>query len=220
MFRFDAIFTLNQDVLLEHHYFRHLDLPAVRNWNGAQLPGMRRIPSQEYVPDPSWGKDFWVPLDPANFRVEDRFQPCFKLHGSSNWRDAQGGQLLIIGGNKSRAIQSHAILMWSFDKFREYLSVPNTRLFVIGYGFKDPHVNEAIVDAVENRGLEFFVIDAHGRDVVRHANPSFGGGIYAPNALDDAFRRGLIGASERRLSETFGDDGLVSHTEVMRFFQQ
>jgi hypothetical protein len=27
--RFDAIFTLNQDVLLEHHYFRHIELTGV-----------------------------------------------------------------------------------------------------------------------------------------------------------------------------------------------
>lgn len=217
LFRFDAIFTLNQDVLLEHHYFRHVDLPAVRPWNGAQLPGMRLIPNQEYVHDPSWGKNLWVPLDPAQFRVEPRRQPCFKLHGSSNWRDAQGGQLLVIGGDKSRAIQSHAVLAWSFDKFREYLAGPNARLFVIGYGFRDLHVNEVIIEAVENRGLQFFVIDRFGSDVVRHANSSFGGAAYAPSALDDAFRRGLIGASERSLSETFGDD-LVSHANVMRFF--
>ena len=217
LFRFDAIFTLNQDVLLEHHYFRHVDLPAVRNWNGAQLPGMRRIPNQEYVHDPSWGKDIWVPLDPAQFHVEPRSQPCFKLHGSSNWRDAQGGQLFVIGGDKSRAIQSHAVLAWSFNKFREYIAGPNAKLMVIGYGFRDSHVNEVIIEAVENRGLQFFVIDRLGSDVVRHANPSFGGAIYAPDALDDAFRRGLIGASQRGLSETFGDD-LVSHTNVMQFF--
>lgn len=217
LFRYDAIFTLNQDVLLEHHYFRHVDLPAVRNWNGAQLPGMQRIPSQEYVHDPSWAKDVWVPLDPAQFHVEPRSQPCFKLHGSSNWRDAQGGQLLVIGGDKSRAIQSHAVLAWSFNKFREYITGPNAKLMVIGYGFRDSHVNEVIIEAVENHGLQFFVIDRLGSDVVRHANPTFGGAIYAPNALDDAFRRGLVGASQRSLSETFGDD-LVSHTNVMRFF--
>lgn len=217
LFRFDAIFTLNQDVLLEHHYFRHVDLPAIRKWNGAQLPGMRRVPNQEYVDDSSWGKELWVPLAPHEFRVEAHCQPYFKLHGSSNWRNAQGGELLVIGGDKSRTIRSHPVLAWSFEKFQEYLDGPNARLFVIGYGFKDSHVNEIIIDAVENRGLYFFVVDRWGSDVVRRANPSFGGAVYAPNALDDAFRKGLIGASQRNLSETFGDD-TVSHANVMRFF--
>lgn len=217
LFRFDAIFTLNQDVFLEHHYVRHVDMPTVRDWHGAQLPGMQRVPNPEYVHDPSWGKDLWVPLDPSQFRIEDHRQPLFKLHGSSNWQDAQGNQLLIIGGNKSRAIQSHAVLAWSFEKFQDYLARPETKLFIIGYGFRDSHINQAIIDAVANHNLRFFVTDQWGSDVVRHANPSFGGAIYAPNALDDAFRNGLIGASERNLSETFGNDQ-ISYENVMRFF--
>ena len=217
LFRFDAIFTLNQDILLEHHYLRHVELAGVNGWTGSQLPGMRRIPSENHLYDPSWGRDSWVPQDPTEFRIEDGLQPFFKLHGSSNWRDVQGGQLLVIGGNKSRTIDSHAVLAWSFDKFRECLTGPNTKLFVIGYGFRDSHVNEAIITAVRDHGLQFYVIDRLGSDVVRHANPSFGGDIYAPNELDEAFTSGLIGASERSLRETFGGD-LVSHGDVMRFF--
>lgn len=215
--RFDAIFTLNQDVLLEHHYFQNVGFIGPRRWNGIQLPGMRRIPSVEYVYNQSWGRDSWIPLEPAEFRVLPRHQPFFKLHGSSNWLDTLGGGLLIIGGDKSRAINSHAVLAWSFEKFQEYLSRPNAKLFVIGYGFRDSHMNQAIINAVETTELRFFVIDSHGANVVRRANPSFDGASYAPNALDNAFRKGLIGASERSLSETFGADQ-VSHTEVMRFF--
>jgi hypothetical protein len=217
LFRFDAIFTLNQDVLLEHHYFRHLDLPAVRPWGGPQLPGMRRIPNPNYVPDTSWGKDQWVPMNPGQFQIEDRYQPLFKLHGSTNWRNTEGGQLLVIGGDKSQAIQSHQVLAWSFDRFNEYLNRPDTKLMVIGYGFRDQHINRPIINAVSNSGLRFFVIDRLGPDVVRHANPSFGGAIYASNDLDDAFQAGLIGASQRNLSETFGNDA-VSHNQIMNFF--
>lgn len=122
----------------------------------------------------------------------------------------------MIGGDKSRTIQSHPILAWYFEQFRLYLSDPDSRLFVIGYGFLDTHVNEVIIEAV-SRGLKFFVIDPSGSDVVQRANPSFGGAIYAPNALDDAFKKGLIGVSQRRLNETFGND-LISHKNVMGFF--
>ena len=109
--RFDAIFTLNQDVLLEHHYFRHVELAGPRRWTGAQLPGLQRIPNDAVTIDPSWGKDTWVPLERQSFRIEDGLQPCFKLHGSSNWKDSEGGSLLVIGGDKSRAIDSHAVGM-------------------------------------------------------------------------------------------------------------
>ena len=217
LFRFDAIFTLNQDVLLEHHYIRHLDLSGGRNWNGPQLPGMRRIPNHEEIHNPSWGKDIWVPIAPEEFQIRDRYQPLFKLHGSSNWKDTQGGELLIIGGDKSQAIQSHDVLAWYFEKFQEYLNQPECKLLVIGYSFKDLHINDVIIEAVMNRELEFTVIDPLGSDVVKHANDTFGGDIYAPNALDDAFRKGLIGASRRNLSETFGTNS-ISHTSVMQFF--
>lgn len=216
--RFDAIFTLNQDVLLEHHYFRHVELAGLRRWNGAQLPGVRRIPNAVETVDPSWGKDAWVPVERQSFRIEDGLQPCFKLHGSSNWTDSEGGSLLVVGGDKSRAIRSHTVLAWYFEQFRQQLSESGSRLFMIGYGFRDPHVNDVIIEAVQRYGLTFFVIDPSGSDVVLRANPSFGGSIYAPNALDDAFKQGLIGASQRGLSETFGNDQ-ISHENVTAFFK-
>ncbi|ESS71491.1 hypothetical protein MGMO_100c00120 [Methyloglobulus morosus KoM1] len=212
--RFDAIFTLNQDVLLEHHYFPHINLTGGTRWKGAQLPGMERIP---HASDLSWGRDTWIPLQNQGFQLEDNLQPCFKLHGSSNWKDSEGGSLLVIGGNKSSTIQSHAVLKWYFKEFCRYLSDQNCRLFVIGYGFRDQHVNQEIINAV-NKGLKFFIIDPSGSDVVQQANSSFGGAIYAKkNPLDDAFETGLIGASRRSLSETFGNDRL-SHENIMSFF--
>jgi hypothetical protein len=215
--RFDAIFTLNQDVLLEHHYFRHIELTGPRRWLGAQLPGLRRIPDDTATVNPSWGKDTWVPLEEQSFRIETGLQPCFKLHGSSNWKDSEGGSLLVIGGKKSREIRSHAVLAWSFEQFRQQLFQPRSRLFVIGYGFRDQHINDVIIEAVSRHELRFFVIDPFGSDVVRRANPSFEGAIYVRGALDNAFEQGLIGASQRHLSETFGNDQ-ISHEHVLGFF--
>jgi SIR2-like domain len=214
--RFDAIFTLNQDVLLEHHYFPNINLTEGAKWKGTQLPGMERIPHASTNIDTSWGKDTWIPLQNQEFQLEDNFQPCFKFNGSSNWKDSEGGSLLVIRGNKSTTIQSHAVLIWYFEKFSSYLSDPNCKLFVIGYGFRDPHVNQEIINAV-NKGLKFFIIDPSGSDVVQQANSSFGGAIYACNDLDDAFKTGLIGASRRSLSETFGNDRF-SHENIMSFF--
>jgi hypothetical protein len=214
--RFDAIFTLNQDTLLEHHYFRHLDLRNPEKWHSPQLPGMRRIRNRETLDPASWAHDTFVPFDPPQLQINERSQPIFKLHGSSNWRDAEGGHLLIFGGNKARAIARHPVLQWSLEQFREYLAKPQTQLMVIGYGFRDDHINRVIIEAV-TRGLRFFVVDTNGRDVVRRANPSWGGDIYKPNELDDAFDTGLIRANSRGLAETFGDDD-YSFADLMDFF--
>lgn len=219
--KFDAIFTLNQDILLDHHYLNaNVGLAAPQRWpNGGQLPGMQRIPSQQAFPLPSWGRDTWVPLPQAEFQISPQAQPFFKLHGSTNWRNAQGGDLLIVGGDKAQAIQSHQILSWYFTQFCDYVTRPDTKLMVIGYGFRDQHINRPIIDAINGSGLRVFIIDSLGVEVIRRANPTWGGAIYAPNQLDDAFQLGFSGASQRNLSETFGN-GAVSHAQVMNFFNQ
>jgi len=222
MFKFDAIFTLNQDILLEHHYCRSVDhLRGKWSLGGVQIPGMKLIPNIRLEPHikPSWGRDLWVPLDRPEFRVEDR-QPFFKLHGSSNWQDKEkGGQLLVTGGKKARAIASHAVLEWYFEQFRNYLRSTETRLLVIGYGFRDSHVNDAIIESVEKHGLQFFIVDTRGSGVVDQANSSSGGVISDNNKqLNEAFMKGLVGASRRSLREIFGlDHDEVAFSQVTGF---
>lgn len=59
MVRFDAIFTLNQDLFLEYHYLNdEIAKSAFRTWSGWQLPGTEDIgprperitPSMRFVP--------------------------------------------------------------------------------------------------------------------------------------------------------------------------
>ena len=82
---FDAIFTLNQDVLMEQHYFNsgfaRDEFSMYRQWAGWQIPGMQPIPAEGEQPH----KMTWVPLDSAKFVLEKDRQPYFKLHGASTW---------------------------------------------------------------------------------------------------------------------------------------
>jgi hypothetical protein len=48
-------------------------------------------------------------------------QPIFKLHGSSNWRTADAGRMLILGGGKKAAIARYPVLSWYFDEFARQL---------------------------------------------------------------------------------------------------
>lgn len=80
--RFDAIFTLNQDLLLELFYVPHDPRISV------QYPGMALPPNfWNLRPEEKIGAD-WRPH--AEYRVEPRSQPVFKLHGSVNWRSEDG----------------------------------------------------------------------------------------------------------------------------------
>jgi hypothetical protein len=54
------------------------------------------------------------------------------------------------------------------------------RLCVIGYGFKDEHINSAIADAVAGRDLELFVISPISADELKGTLAQRQEGVYRP----------------------------------------
>lgn len=152
---FDAIFTLNQDLLMEKGY-----TPTDPRWNGLLLPGTAPLDPKKIQHD-----DMRVPDDPANFKLKSNFQPYFKLHGSSAFRSGidRDDALLIMGGDKLASIDSHTLLTWYREQFVRHLAIPNTRLLIIGYSFSDQHINELLRDAATaGIGLQMFIIDPSG----------------------------------------------------------
>ena len=218
--RFDAIFTLNQDLLLEHRYLNdNVALALPGQWDGFQLPGLTPQSSKDFPNVKSTANRDWLPMDPSQFEVLPRHQPYFKLHGSSNWTHPTGSPLLVMGGNKEGEIKFHPILNWYNGLFENYLAQPNTRLLVIGYGFKDAHINRAITEAVEKAGLKIFIIDPAGADLAWKLNETRNRGTIAVGTpLEDLFKTSLLGASRRGLNEIFGGDSL-EHAKVMRFIE-
>jgi hypothetical protein len=165
--KFDAIFTLNQDVLLEHRYVPNVMAYGHPRVNSATLPGMRRIPSGDPMHHDSWAWSTWVPEGDVQFGAA--CQPIYKLHGSSNWYAADAGEpMLIIGGDKARNIRRNRVLSVYAEAFDDWLS-RGTRLMVIGYGFRDDHINAALSRAAE-RGLQMFVIDPLGSNLADSLN--------------------------------------------------
>lgn len=111
MARFDEIYTLNQDLLLELHYRNELTHP--HRWDGLSYPGM--CPPPNWYDAPPYEK-VTQPWQPGNeFHLDSRIQPIFKLHGSSNWHDPDGNRLMVMGGAKLKAIDRHPILRNYFD---------------------------------------------------------------------------------------------------------
>ena len=196
--QFEAIFTLNQDLLVECHYLdASPELCRPDRWNGVGMPGISAGQKTASIIGQRWeilGEDA--------FRIENRIQPYFKLHGSSNWIAPDGSATLVMGGNKPGAIGGSPILAWYQEEFEQHLCSGNARLMVIGYGFRDQHINDVIIRAIEDHGLRMFVVDPEGAGIARAVNPTLGG-VYDPNALDSAFVRGLVGASRRGLAEIF-----------------
>lgn len=205
--RFDAIFTLNQDTLLERHYLNNVAVPAVdRSWQGACLPGMERVGDSGDAFDCIWrpSRIETIPSDK---------QPYIKLHGSSNWQSTDSQQqLLILGGNKSAMIDRVPILRWGFDTLKGYVDA-GARVMVIGYSFGDEHVNDILKSAADRDAIKLFVIDPLGMDVMDKYRDAV---IPGPSDLKNSLWAVLRGCSRRSLTATFTGDA-VERAKLERF---
>jgi hypothetical protein len=210
--RFDAIFSLNQDLLLELRYAEHVLTASNVRWNGLELPGMRPVhdPSLTGIGDKH--RRQWTPAAQP-FSVTDRFQPLFKIHGSSNWYTADGRKLLVMGGNKEFMIREHEVLRWYYEEFKRRLMTGHTKLMVVGYSFSDQHINDAIVDAWQKGNLSgMFLVDPAGRSIL---NPTPVHHIKVPKGIEEV---PSLGGSTRLLSETFAGDAFEHH-KLLDFFR-
>ena len=126
--------------------------------------------------------------------------------------------MLIMGGNKLQDIVFSPLLRWYYEEFEKHMCQADARLMVIGYGFRDTHINEVIIRAVNEYGLKMFIIAPEGSDLARKVNSNYQTAPPAIRKLEESFEHGLIGASRRSLGEIFGSD-LIEFNKVMRFFQ-
>jgi len=202
--RFDAIFTLNQDLLLEFHY--RSNNPAVwvgSKWNphGWAIPGVREVRAPGAMFEFDRIKSKWHPTGDYTLRADT--QPYFKLHGSSNWETEDAEPLLVIGAHKEAIINRHPVLQWYREEFRRYLAMPDTRLVAVGYSFSDEHINKMILEAAERGSLKMFVVHPQGRGILVKQSAAM---IPPPEPLRDDIPS--LGESTRPLSSTFLDDEL------------
>lgn len=208
--RFDVIFTLNQDGLLEAQYFPGF---VGGRWSGYCLPGTRPSGPPPHVQGTREERIAVRMPDADNSRLEPRMQPYIKLHGSVNWMiDDRSGRLLIMGGEKASSITQHPLLTRYHQIFEEHLERAGARLMIIGYGFNDGHINEAIGDAAA-KGLKIFIVDPRGIDVFDKNE-----GLGEPDAYSMKLRPSIIEESTKPLTATFGADH-GEHAHLSSFFQ-
>ncbi|MFI4973246.1 MAG: SIR2 family protein [Caulobacterales bacterium] len=216
--RFDAIFTLNQDLLIEIGYLTIEPKQSLNTrWSAAELPGMiQRVQPPALLPKARWAGE-WCPkpdlasVAPTNHHT----QPIYKLHGSSNWVDETGARLLVMGGDKTGSIKGSKVLSLYMQEFERRLLEPDTRVMIIGYGFRDEHINGALQRAAEAGRLKAFIVDPAGADAPDQFRnrPTRLRGPDPEHKIQTA----LIGASRRSLGRTFGGD-TIERDKVLRFF--
>jgi hypothetical protein len=213
---FDAVFTLNQDTLLETHYLPRVDQnsfasrPAlVPKLVGAYRPGI--VSANETTSYGLMGKIDLSQPDPGGFSVIPNLQPYFKLHGSIDIKGGEREMMLILGGDKAINIAKHPLLTFYHAEFLRTVCSPNARLMIVGYSFGDAHINQMIFKGVE-AGLKLFIIDPNGVSAI---------GSKAATPLNPSFavRNAIVGASRRPLRSTLSGDDRVELSKVYRFFR-
>ena len=89
---------------------------------------------------------------------------------------------------------------------------------IIGYGFRDPHINQLLLDSAHSGRLRLGLIDMMGPRALDQNNNTRGGAIYVRSEIDETLSPTLICSSSRALSETFGKDK-IEHAKIMQFFK-
>lgn len=164
--KFDGYFSLNQDLFFEQLYNLPYDLdkwyyPYIDN-----IQTMRDVLSEEgdgkkfrgFIPNLDKQKLEKITLKVGkDLSYKTSLKPYYKLHGSLNFKSDDGKDVMIIGSSKASQINGHKLIEKYFDDFSTILKKAK-KLMIIGYSFKDNHVNQIIFDAVENNNLKLWII--------------------------------------------------------------
>jgi hypothetical protein len=153
------LFTLNQDLFVERFTVgeqREIVLPGMpRNGHFAQNRQQSPLKEQDLIRLPSSRE---VKQAEDTF-AEQRYSLVYlKLHGSHNWTSEDGKRRLVIGMTKMADIEAEPMLDWYYRLFEKTLCRPETRLLVIGYGFRDPHINKVLLKAAAKFGLRTHIV--------------------------------------------------------------
>jgi len=211
---FDSIFTLNQDLLLELLYAKLFPIGHPKRKIGVEFVGV--TPKVDWVQDPLNAK--WIEREDRTFSHNS--QPIYKLHGSINWVDESNGKkMMIIGTEKVASISSQPIIRYLNGEFFRQLMLENSKLMIIGYGFKDKHINQYIINAYNHKrkqgqDLPIFAIHPDGQGFLKTINPTYGAAIHPKDPIEELHMVWMRG----KLSSTFKDDD-IENQRLMDFFK-
>ena len=152
------IFTLNQDRFIER-FFSSSDYSIVT----LGVPKLLITDITDY-------DDIQLPDSIGSMvnKISDAQFFYVKLHGSYKWKSSDGSDRMVIGRNKKDQMEKEPILKYYLDCFKEVLSMPDIKLFVIGYGFGDEHINKIIADAIMNNNLKLYVLNPCNPEIFKN----------------------------------------------------
>lgn len=157
------VFTLNQDLLMERFYVnddqeKMMSLPVLRRpeWFRCNVGPLFGDSDKDELELPDKAT---VERDIRNLWSTFTTQLMYvKLHGSFGWRSKQNSDVMIIGHDKFGAIQKEPLLTSYLSLFEYVLNQGDQKLLIIGYSFRDEHINEILIKAIRNSKLRIYYI--------------------------------------------------------------
>ncbi len=162
MRQINFFFTLNQDLFVERLISgtkksiispgidKRIVSPGLMN---SQLP----LKDTDFIKVPTRDK-----LDTSKDATTLSPLEChyIKLHGSFGWKssDPDRPDMMVIGRNKEEQIADELLLTRYLNLFEQVLLEGGIKLLIIGYGFRDNHINKVIAKAIESFDLELYIM--------------------------------------------------------------
>lgn len=185
-------FTLNQDLLAERRlpFEKIVELPGLpkgdrfnTRFNTSPIQDILiQLPDEESVHQSK-----------AKFNNSPGGLVYVKLHGSMEWLASDGSYRPVIGTQKTRMILGEPLFRWYLELFQTALTAqPNKKLVVIGYGFKDLHINALIGEACARNGLRVYVVDVTDPQDFHNRLRQRGEGQQILDGLAGYYRRTLV----------------------------
>lgn len=206
-------FTLNQDIYIERQFYNILTTLCVKTNDGIRsMEGKMQF--QDYYSVVKKEDELEKELEALKWEHE-KFR-YVKLHGSFNWQDAYGNETMVIGTSKEEDIENEPILNWYKDLFENVLSIRDSRLLIIGYGFGDPHINRIILKNINEKNLRLYIISPIEREDFKNRILKNIGCVEDEDILWDATK--YYGYSFEKLFPLNGDSREY-HKLIEQFFE-
>lgn len=143
-----VMFTLNQDLFMERR-FNYLS-------PGVKFPEEFYRGSRQLTP-------VTLPKEEEMEQIKERAKShgaiwYVKLHGSYGWLSANQQNQMVLGKNKKQDIAKEPLLKWYFEIFTDAIKEDGKKLLIIGYSFRDEHINKILIDGVKNHGLKLYIL--------------------------------------------------------------
>ena len=155
-----CFFTLNQDLVMERkNGFRPLGAPFAEELHNPGVQFMNKhtvvLPGQDEV-------------EKINNKIESLGDLLYmKLHGSFGWMSPGGKKPFVMGHNKSEQIQKEPLLQYYMDAFEHVIAQGDRKLLIIGYGFRDKHINKVLADGVYSHNLKLLIITTESPEILK-----------------------------------------------------